>query len=138
MERMIELSIEQHDTPTYTLKEKAVDFLQLVASGQVRDAYQKYIGPNFLHHNPFFCGDADSLMNAMDEDAASNPEKILEVKMAIEEADTVAVHSHVRQNPDDLGWAIIHIFRFQDNQIVEMWDVGQAVPEDSPNENGVF
>ena len=44
----------------------------------------------------------------------------------------------MRQNPDDLGWAIIHIFRFQDNQIVEMWDVGQAVPEDSPNENGVF
>ncbi|MDH5164450.1 nuclear transport factor 2 family protein [Heyndrickxia oleronia] len=135
---MIELSIEQDDTPTYTLKEKAVDFLQLVASGQVREAYQKYIGPNFLHHNPFFRGDADSLMLAMEEDAANNPQKILEVKMAIEEADTVAVHSHVRQNPDDLGWAIIHIFRFQDNQIVEMWDVGQAVPEDSPNANGVF
>ncbi|NYV68670.1 ester cyclase [Heyndrickxia sp. FSL K6-6286] len=135
---MIELSIEQHDTPTYTFKEKAVDFLQLVASGQVREAYQKYIGPNFLHHNPFFSGDADSLMNAMEEDATNNPQKILEVKRAIEEADTVAVHSHVRQNPDDLGWAIIHIFRFQDNQIVEMWDVGQAVPEDSPNENGVF
>lgn len=135
---MIELSIEQHDTPAYTIKEKAVDFLQLVASGQVREAYQKYIGPNFLHHNPFFCGDADSLMNAMEEDAANNPQKILEVKLAIEEADTVAVHSHVRQNLDDLGWAIIHIFRFQDNQIVEMWDVGQAVPEDSPNANGVF
>ncbi len=77
-------------------------------------------------------------MNAMEEDAASNPQKILEVKQAIEDADTVAVHSHVRQNPDDLGWAIIHIFRFQDNQIVEMWDVGQAVPEDIPNKNGAF
>ena len=121
-----------------TLKENAVSFLQLVASGNVREAYQRYTSPNFRHHNPFFRGDAHSLMLAMEENAAQNPHKVLEVKRAIEEGDIVAVHSHVKQNQEDLGGAVVHIFRFHNDQIVELWDVGQPIPADSPNENGMF
>jgi predicted SnoaL-like aldol condensation-catalyzing enzyme len=122
----------------FSLKEKAVSFLQLVASGEVREAYQRYTGPDFSHHNPFFRGDADSLMVAMEENAIMNPQKVLEVKRVIKDGDLVAVHSHIKQNPDDLGAAVVHIFRFQNDLIVELWDVGQQVPENSPNENGVF
>ncbi|WP_409300557.1 nuclear transport factor 2 family protein [Peribacillus sp. SCS-155] len=122
----------------FSLKEKAVSFLQLVASGKVREAYVKYIGEGFSHHNPFFPGDADSLMLAMEENAAKNPLKIFEVKLAIEENDIVAVHSYVKQNPEDLGAAVVHIFRFQDEQIIELWDLGQPIQEDSPNQNGMF
>lgn len=121
-----------------SLKEKAVSFLQLVASGEVRAAYQRYIGPDFRHHNPFFRGDADSLMLAMEENAIKNPRKVLEVKRVIEDGDIVAVHSHVKQNQDDLGGAVVHIFRFHNDLIIELWDVGQQIPENSPNENGVF
>jgi len=70
---------EQQFKATLSLKEKAVSFLQLVASGKVREAYLNHIGPGFCHHNPFFRGDADSLMLAMEENAAKNPQKILEV-----------------------------------------------------------
>ncbi|MGI8387479.1 nuclear transport factor 2 family protein [Robertmurraya sp. P23] len=132
------MSEEQQSIPTYSLKEKAVSFLQLVASGKVREAYEKYIESDFRHHNPYFRGDADSFKLAMEENAAQNPNKILEVKLAIQEGDTVAVHSHVKQNPEDLGGAVVHIFRFQNSRIVEMWDIGQPIPEDSPNENGMF
>ncbi|GAA0321130.1 nuclear transport factor 2 family protein [Bacillus carboniphilus] len=121
-----------------TLKEKAVSFLQLVAQGNIREAYDRYIAPDFLHHNPYFPGDADSLMHAMEEDASQNPNKTLDVKLAIQENDKVMVFSHIKQNPEDLGFAVVHICRFQDNQIVEMWDLGQAVPGESPNENGIF
>ncbi|MFP3124637.1 nuclear transport factor 2 family protein [Ectobacillus funiculus] len=121
-----------------SLKEMAVSFLQLVASGEVREAYRRYIGPDFRHHNPFFPGDADSLMLAMEENATKNPHKTLEVKRVIEEGDIVAVHSHVKQKQDDLGGAVVHIFRFHNDLIVELWDVGQPIPENSPNENGVF
>ena len=132
------MKTEQQSKETDSYKEIAVSFLQLVASGEVREAYQKYIGPRFSHHNPFFPGDANSLMLAMEENAAKNPHKSLEVKQAIEEKDRVVVFSHVKQNPSDLGGAVVHIFRFQDNQIVELWDVGQAIPENSPNRNGMF
>ncbi|WP_284035806.1 nuclear transport factor 2 family protein [Neobacillus sp. 114] len=121
-----------------SLKENAVSFLQLVASGEVREAYSRYISTDFRHHNPFFRGDADSLMLAMEENAAQNPNKSLEVKRVIEDEDMVVVYSHIKQKPDDLGVAVVHIFRFNDESIVELWDVGQLIPENSPNENGVF
>jgi predicted SnoaL-like aldol condensation-catalyzing enzyme len=121
-----------------SLKEKAVSFLQLVASGEVREAYHRYTGPDFRHHNPFFRGDADSLMLAMEENATKNPHKVLEVKRVIGDGDMVAVHSHVKQKQDHLGGAVVHIFRFHNDLIVEFWDVGQQIPENSPNENGVF
>lgn len=37
-----------------------------------------------------------------------------------------------------IGAAVVHIFRFDDDRIVELWDIGQAVPEASVNENGMF
>lgn len=77
-------------------------------------------------------------MIAMEENAAKNPNKRFEVEFAIQEKDMVTVYSHIKQNPEDLGAAVVHIFRFKDNQIVEMWDVGQLIPEDSPNMNGMF
>ncbi|SEQ74885.1 nuclear transport factor 2 family protein [Piscibacillus halophilus] len=129
---------KQQDRDKISNKEKAVSFLKQVASGQVREAYTNYVSSNFLHHNPYFRGDADSLMFAMEENASQNPDKSFEVKLAIEEGDYVAVHSHVKQNPEDLGAAVVHIFRYQDGRIVELWDLGQPVPENSPNENGIF
>ncbi len=121
-----------------SLEEKAVSFLQLVATGEVREAYQKYVSPDFRHHNPYFRGDAESLMLGMEESNVMNPQKVLEVKRVIGEGDVVAVHSHVKQNQEDLGGAVVHIFRFDNDLIVELWDVGQQIPEDSPNENGMF
>ena len=50
----------------------------------------------------------------------------------------MAVHSHVRLNPSELGVALVHIFRFEGDRIAELWDLGQPVPKDSPNEYGMF
>lgn len=119
-------------------KEIATDFLQLSATGKASTAFAKYVGPNFRHHNPYFKGDADSLMNAMMENAEKNPDKVLEIQRALSDGDLVAVHSKVKQNPDDRGAALVHIFQFHNNKIVELWDIGQAVPEESPNEYGMF
>lgn len=110
----------------------------MAASGNIREAYRRHVGADFRHHNPNFRGDAASLMAAMEENAAKNPDKRLEIKRALEEGDLVAIFSRVRQKPADTGGAVVHIFRFQGDRIVELWDVGQPVPEKSPNENGMF
>ena len=60
------------------------------------------------------------------------------MKHAIAEGDWVVVHSHVRQAPADRGAAVVHIFRFAAGHIVELWDVGQPVPEKSSNQYGMF
>jgi predicted SnoaL-like aldol condensation-catalyzing enzyme len=119
-------------------KDAAVDFLGLVARGKVSEAYEKHVGVGFRHHNPYFRGDAASLMEGMQQNAAKNPNKQLEIQSAIQEGDRVAVFSNVRQNPQERGTAVVHIFRFDQDRIVELWDVGQPVPEKSVNENGMF
>lgn len=119
-------------------KEIAILFLKMASGGEVRPAYAKFVDPGFRHHNPFFDGSAEALMKGMEENARQNPDKTLDVKHAIAEGEWVAVHSHVRQKPDDLGASVVHIFRFENGRIVELWDVGQPVPAESPNEYGMF
>jgi uncharacterized protein YndB with AHSA1/START domain/predicted SnoaL-like aldol condensation-catalyzing enzyme len=119
-------------------KEIAVSFLHEVAAGRVREAYDRFVAEDFRHHNTNFRGDRRSLMDAMADNAAANPHKALTIKLAIEEGEYVAVHSHVRQNPQDRGGAVVHIFRFEKGRIAEFWDIGQAIPEHVANENGPF
>jgi predicted dithiol-disulfide oxidoreductase (DUF899 family)/predicted SnoaL-like aldol condensation-catalyzing enzyme len=124
--------------PAMSHKEAAVSFLRRAASGRVREAFREHIAPGFRHHNPWFRGDAEALRAAMEENAATSPDKILEVQRVLEQEDLVAIHSRIKQNPADRGGAVVHIFRFEGDRIVELWDIGQACPEDSPNENGMF
>ena len=119
-------------------KEMALDFLRLAAKGDSKEAFERYMSQNFKHHNVYFPGNAETIMLAMAESATQNPDKIFKVQRALEDGDLVAVHSHVRQTPEELGYAVIHIFRFEADKIAEMWDFGQAVPEDMINENGMF
>ena len=123
---------------TNTNKDTAVSFLEMASSGKVREAYSKHVGDSFRHHNPFFEGSAQALQAGMEENAKQNPDKSLEVKRVIAEGGFVVVHALVRHKPGDFGVALVHIFRFENGHIVELWDLGQPVPEKSPNQYGMF
>jgi predicted SnoaL-like aldol condensation-catalyzing enzyme len=100
-----------NNSPT-DLNEAAINFLCLASSGKVEEAYNLHIAQNFKHHNAYFKGDRRSLMIAMEKNAKANRHKIFEVKRALQDGDLVAVHSHVRQNAEDTGAAVVHIFRW--------------------------
>jgi predicted SnoaL-like aldol condensation-catalyzing enzyme len=121
-----------------SLKEIAEEFLHLCASGEARRAFEQHVSPYFAHHNPWFAPDADSLIEGMEENARRNPEKIFEIQRSVAEADLVAVHSRVSMPGQATDIAVVHIFRFQGDKILELWDVGQAAPADSPNSLGMF
>jgi len=122
-----------------TKKEIAQHFLSLCAKGDSRKAFGLYVSQDFKHHNVYFKGDAETLMLAMEESAKTNPDKIFTMLRALEDGNLVAVHSHIVQQPGELGYAVMHILRFdENNKIVEAWDFGQEVPADCVNENGMF
>lgn len=123
---------------TRTLKDTAVDFLKQIVAGDVRGAYERHVGEGFRHHNPYFAGDAKSLREGMEADEAQNPGKKLEVQVALEDGDCVAVHSRLRRGAAEPDIAVVHIFRFESGRIVELWDIAQIVPEHIVNENGMF
>ena len=129
------MSFRPSDT---THKSIAVDFLRLAATGHVREAYAEHVGPGFRHHNPFFKEDTEALIEGMEETAMREPDKVLDILRAIEDGDFVAVHSRLRRSAEEAGIAVVHIFRFVGDRIVEFWDVAQPVPATSPNANGMF
>jgi predicted SnoaL-like aldol condensation-catalyzing enzyme len=122
-----------------THKEAAIEFLKLASSGHARQAYEQFVAPAFKHHNPHVAAGARPLMEAMAANAREYPDKALEIEHVVAESDLVAVHAHVRPRPSDPGMALVHIFRFDEtNRIVELWDLGQPVPVESPNQHGMF
>jgi predicted SnoaL-like aldol condensation-catalyzing enzyme len=117
-------------------KEVAAAFLRLAASGKVREAYAAHVAPGFRHHNPYFRGDRQSLLSAMEEAHVKSPNKAFEIQHALEDGEFVAVHSRVTKQ--DMVIGVVHLFRFEDQEIAELWDIASQVPKDSPNENGMF
>ena len=119
--------------------EAAESFLMMAGMGQVQEAYEQYVSPSFRHHNQYFKGDRQSLLTAMQDAAKSSPNKSIDVRHVYEDGDTVITHSLVtRQDPLAPGIAVVHIFRFEHDRIAELWDLGQPISKESPNENGLF
>jgi|ERR1044072_1683857 predicted SnoaL-like aldol condensation-catalyzing enzyme len=118
-------------------KDLATSFLQLASSGRLDEAYA-LVSPDFRHHNPHFAGNAESLKAGMAEAHDKFPNTSLAVQHVLETDDLVAVHSRVRHSPETPEIAVVHIFRFEGDQIAELWDVGMEAPKDSPNKNGLF
>jgi predicted SnoaL-like aldol condensation-catalyzing enzyme len=118
-------------------KQIASEFLRLASGEGVQEAYSKYVHPGFIHHNAYFKGDRESLLEAMEENAQQFPDKKYETLRSLEEGDLVAVHGRVK-GVFNSEWSIIHIFRFHENKIIEAWETSQEVIKDSPNENGLF
>ena len=119
-------------------KDAAVSFLEMASTGKVDEAYSKFVGDGFKHHNPYFEGSAEALHAAMKENAIQNPAKAIDVKRVIAEGEFVMVHFLVKHKLDELGAAVMQIFRFENGKIVEMWDLGQEIPEETPNQHGMF
>ena len=120
-------------------KDSAVKFLKLAGFGQADDAFKKFIAPSFIHHNQYFRGDRESLKSAMAEAHRTSPNELIDVKRVFEDGDCVVTHSRVvRSKPGEPDIAVMHIFRFEGDKVAELWDLGQLVDKNSPNENGMF
>ena len=126
------------ETLTVTYKDTALAFLKLCAAGKPREAFEQYTAPTFRHHNAYFGDTAEELIEGMEESARAFPKTTLEEKLVIGEGSQVAVFSQVVHEPGNRGIGVVHILRFEGEKIVELWDVAQPVPENSPNELGMF
>lgn len=104
----------------------------------MREAYERFVAPDFKHHNPWFKGDAASLRAGMEEAAAKFPRTTIEFQRVFEDGELVAVHSRVSHGPGEPDIAVVHTCRFEGGRIAELWDVAVQAPKDSPNKNGLF
>ncbi len=101
-------------------------------------AVDRFIAPGYIQHNQAAEPGREGLKRFLDMIRQATPQAVHDVKRAFVDGDHVTVHYHVRRWPDDLGWAVIDIFRVEHGMIAEHWDVMQDVVEGGPNPASPF
>lgn len=107
------------------------------------DAALELIGPNYKQHNVRAPDGKEFLRGAFTARFEEFPNLRSDIKRTIADGDLVVIHTHERYDvtdPDDLGNAIIDIYRVEDGLIVEHWDAYIPVPprDEWQNDNGMF
>ncbi|RZA28824.1 MAG: hypothetical protein EOP02_06305, partial [Proteobacteria bacterium] len=96
-------------------------------------AVDRFIDEGYIQHNQSVEPGREPLKAFLDMIKGQTPQAVHDVKRAFVDGDHVTVHYHVRRWPDDLGWAVIDIFRVENGKVKEHWDVMQDVIEGGPN-----
>jgi predicted SnoaL-like aldol condensation-catalyzing enzyme len=119
-------------------KKDVVAFYDEVINQKNFDAALKYIGTRYTQHNPTAADGTEGLRNYIQFLRDKYPYAHSEIKRVFAEADFVLLHVHLILEPNTRGLAIVDIFKLEKDKIVEHWDVIQAIPEKSANDNGMF
>jgi predicted SnoaL-like aldol condensation-catalyzing enzyme len=122
-----------------TPKQVASKFMtQLYVDKQVRQAFETWVDPAYIQHNPMAQSGRDAAIGFLEPFFAQHPDIHYSIKRIIADGSLVAVHSHGRFAADDRGIAVVDILRVEGCKVTEHWDVVQPVPEKSANSNGMF
>jgi predicted SnoaL-like aldol condensation-catalyzing enzyme len=97
-----------------------------------------YFGPHFIQHNPRSKDGIEGFRSLLQDVKKQFPGLRSDVKRVFADGDFVILHVHVKLQPEELGLAIVEIFRLEHGKIVEHWDVRQPIPETAANTNGMF
>ncbi len=124
---------------TMSAREVVDQFIDLFyVKKQVRQAFETWVHPDYIQHKPTLPDGREAVISFLEKLIQRFPERKFTIHRVISSEDLVAVHYHSQATPDDLGFAVVDIFRVENCRMVEHWDVVQRVPEESANDNTMF
>lgn len=119
-------------------KENAIAFYKMAYLGDPETAVKKYVGEEYIQHNPLVGNGKAPFIAYFSEMARDYPEKNIEFVRAIAENDLVALHTH-QIWPGDIEYVTMDFFRFNSTgKIVEHWDSMQEIPKETKNGNTMY
>jgi predicted SnoaL-like aldol condensation-catalyzing enzyme len=119
-------------------KKSAIAFYRTAYLGDPAKAVEKYVGAEYIQHNPLVGDGKQAFIDYFTAMAAQYPGKAIEFVRAIAEGDLVALHTH-QTWPGNEEYVTIDFFRFDaDGKIIEHWDAMQEVPNETRNGNPMY
>lgn len=101
-------------------------------------AAAQYMGPTYTQHNPMAEDGPEGFAKALAYLKQEYPDWKSEIRRVWAEGDFVILHLFERRRPEDIGNAVVDIFRLSHGKVVEHWDVTQALQAHSANANGML
>ncbi|SHG80069.1 nuclear transport factor 2 family protein [Ferrimonas marina] len=119
-------------------KRKAIAFYQTAYDGNPRAAVDRYVGDEYIQHNPLVGNGKQPFIDYFERMAREYPEKSITFVRAVAQGELVALHTH-QVWPDGVEYVTMDFFRFDGNgKIVEHWDAMQEIPEGTLNGNTMY
>jgi predicted SnoaL-like aldol condensation-catalyzing enzyme len=119
-------------------KENAIAFYRTAYLGDAAEAVEKYVGSDYIQHNPLVGDGKQAFIDYFDEMARDYPDKEIEFVRSVAEGDLVALHTH-QTWPGNKHYVTMDFFRFDNiGKIVEHWDSMQEIPNESKNGNPMY
>jgi len=110
---------------------------QLYTRKDVRGAFETYVSPDYIQHNPEISDGRDAAINFL-VPMFSAPDARFDVKRVLVDGEFAAVHLNGRLDASGLGVAVMDLYRFQQGRIVEHWDAIQPVTLSEANAHPFF
>jgi len=121
-----------------TNRRNAIDFYRTAYLGDPAAAVERYVGDEYIQHNPEVADGTAGFIDYFDEMAREYPDKRIEFLRAIAEGDLVALHTH-QTWPGGDEYVTMDFFRFDgEGRIVEHWDAIQQVAATTRSGNPMY
>ena len=119
-------------------KKAVLEFYDKALNQKDFEAASKYFGRRYIQHNPGAPDGIEGFKAFIALRKEKFPNAKGEIKRVFADGDYVILHVHSMREPGERGVAVVDIFRLENGKIVEHWDVVQAIPEKTANNNGMF
>lgn len=119
-------------------KKNAIAFYRMAYMGKPAEAVQKYVGEEYIQHNPDVENGKEGFIDYFERMARDYPDKDIEFVRSVAEEDLVALHTH-QTWPGNEEYITMDFFRFDEQgKIVEHWDSIQKIPKESKSGNTMY
>lgn len=120
------------------MKSRAIAFYKLAFEGNPAKAVKKYVGNEYIQHNPDVKNGPEGFIEYFNRMQAEYPEKSVEFVRVVAEGKLVALHTH-QVWPGNEEYITMDFFRFDEQgKICEHWDAIQKIPPQSANPNTMY
>jgi predicted SnoaL-like aldol condensation-catalyzing enzyme len=117
-------------------KKLVANLYQEVFGDKNIDAVDKYIGDNYIQHNPAVADGKEALKAALKVWFKDAPKEKIDIQHIGADGNFVYIHTKSRQGNKTIS--VMDIFRIDGSKIVEHWDVMQEVPAKAANDHPMF